>query len=240
MDGHFVNNWTFGPCLVAAVARTLRQHSAIAPPICDCHLYATAPQDWVEELQRAGASLFTFHLEALGGGQCSPQGAWPRSESVVKLTRRIREAGMAAGIALVPSTPAEAVEPYASAGDIDLVLLLSVEPGFGGQAFQRGVLPKAAYLRRRFPDLHIQMDGGIGPGETVEAAAEAGVNIVVAGSAIFGRSDERRSADDMRQTIEAMRRSLCAAGQPPDKSAGGQASGEPREGVPGGRCSVLA
>lgn len=75
----------------------------------------------LQELQRAGANVFTFHLEALGGGQRDAEGGWPRDDCVVDLARRVRASGMAAGLALVPATPAEAVEPYIAAGDIDLV-----------------------------------------------------------------------------------------------------------------------
>ena len=75
----------------------------------------------LQELQRAGANVFTFHLEALGGGQRDAEGGWPRDDRVVDLARRVRSSGMAAGLALVPATPAEAVEPYIAAGDIDLV-----------------------------------------------------------------------------------------------------------------------
>ena len=110
---------------------------------------------------------------------------------------------MRVGLALSPGTPASAAFPLADAGLVDLVLVMTVTPGFGGQPFQECELEKVRQLRARYPALDLQVDGGLAPGHTVEAAAAAGANVVVAGSSVFGAPDARVAIASLRAALEA-------------------------------------
>ncbi|KAI8473494.1 MAG: Ribulose-phosphate 3-epimerase-like protein [Monoraphidium minutum] len=194
MDGHFVPNLTLGAPVVAC----LRKHS---DAFFDCHLMVSRPADWVQDFAKAGANMFTFHLEAVADvAGLAADSAHP---AVVELAQAVRAAGMQAGIALKPATPVELVFPYVEAGLLDLVLILTVNPGFGGQKFMADAAAKCAPLRRRFPGLHIEVDGGVAP-STVDAVAAAGANVIVAGSAVF-------CADKPGDVIAALRASVEAA-----------------------------
>lgn len=169
MDGHFVPNLTLG----APIVKALRAHTGI---YLDCHLMVTDPGKWVKDFADAGASGITFHLEAV--------------EDVAGLVTSITEKGMRAGVALKPGTPAEALIPVLHAvPGISMVLVMTVEPGFGGQSFMSDMMPKVAALRKAFPELDIQVDGGLGPGVTITQAAEAGANVIVAGTSVFKAPD---------------------------------------------------
>lgn len=167
MDGHFVPNITIG----APVVKSLRSH--VPRAFLDCHLMVTNPERWVDDFAKAGASEYTFHLEATDA-----QGAGAAS----RLIEDIHSHKMRAGIAIKPKTPWEAVLPYAASAD--LVLVMTVEPGFGGQSFMRDMMPKVREIRRKFPSIDIQVDGGLDPDTVVEAAA-AGANVIVAGSSVY-------------------------------------------------------
>ncbi len=169
MDGRFVPNITVGPLVVEAVRR------ATALPL-DVHLMIVEPDRYVEDFARAGANYISIHVEA--------------SPHLHRTLTRIRELGCRAGVALNPATPLWAVEE--ALGYADFVLLMSVNPGWGGQSFIPASLERARRLRamireRNLPTL-IEMDGGIGP-ENLRDVLEGGVQIVVAGSAIFGAPD---------------------------------------------------
>lgn len=140
--------------------------------------------------------MFTFHLEAVvpDSSQLSADAAHP---AVASLARTVRDAGMRVGVALKPDTPAELVMPYLSAHMLDMVLVLTVQPGFGGQRFMPDAVHKCSLIRAAAPGLLIQVDGGITP-ETARAAAAAGANVLVAGSAIFGAQDPRAAMASMR------------------------------------------
>ncbi len=178
MDGHFVDNISFGPVLIQSV----RGNSGI---FLDVHLMITRPDHYLPRFVAAGADGITVHVEA--------------PHEVAQTLRRIRQAGLQAGLALNPATPVEAALPYLD--QIDLLLCMTVVPGFGGQAFMPAVLEKiqaAAALRAgRGLDFHIQVDGGIDP-VTAARCAAAGANVMVAGSATFG-------ADDMAAAIRQIR-----------------------------------
>lgn len=169
MDGHFVPNLSFGPPLI----RSLRPATSL---FFDAHLMVSRPADYLEDLRRAGADLITFHVEADG--------------DPAALIRAIRGLGLRAGISLKPGTPAGAVIPYLA--DLDLVLVMTVEPGFGGQRFREDMMPKLrtlADLRRSGGfSFVLQVDGGINR-ETIGTAAAAGATCFVAGSAIFRSPD---------------------------------------------------
>jgi ribulose-phosphate 3-epimerase len=170
MDGHFVPNLTFGPLVVSAIAR-------VATVPLDTHLMIENPSKYIAAFADAGAHILTIHVEAPG-------------VEVERDLRAIRDAGRYAGLSYNPDRTIEDAEPYLES--IDLLLVMSVFPGFGGQSFIETVLPgieKAASIReRRGLDFAIEIDGGINP-ETSVRARDAGADILVAGTAIFGRDD---------------------------------------------------
>ena len=180
MDNHFVPNLTLGLPVVEALLKTT------SLPV-DCHLMIEDPDRWAPAYAEAGAGSVTFHVEA--------------AAAPVRLARSLRAAGARAGMALKPATP---VEPYLDLlPELDMLLVMTVEPGFGGQGFLDVVLPKlrrcAAALRGRDDlDVWLQVDGGVSA-ETIERCAEAGADVFVAGSAVYG-------ADDPAAAVEALRR----------------------------------
>ncbi|EFN59756.1 hypothetical protein CHLNCDRAFT_48415 [Chlorella variabilis] len=185
MDGHFVPNLTLGPPIV----QSLRRHT---PAFLDCHLMVAQPARWVADFAAAGASMFTFHLEAVECGQAA----------VRQLIGAVHAAGMLCGLTIKPGTPVEQLLPYLEAGLPDMVLIMSVEPGFGGQAFQPSTMDKVRFLRSRFPDLYIEVDGGLAP-STIQQAADAGANAIVAGSAVFGAPDPGAVICQLRGAVDA-------------------------------------
>jgi ribulose-phosphate 3-epimerase len=187
MDGHFVPNLSFGPPVISSL------HAAVPAAYLDCHLMVSDPAFWVEPLRKAGASSLTFHLEST-----LPNNS-PR-----ELIGRIRSAGMKVGMVVKPGTPVEDLFPYVD--ELDLILIMTVEPGFSGQAFMPDMMSKVRALRSNFPHLNIQVDGGLAP-STVDAAAEAGANVIVAASAIFGSSDRQEVIDQLRSSVERSLRS---------------------------------
>ena len=168
MDGHFVPNLTYGP----PVIRCLRRATRLA---LDGHLMIANPARYVEEYPSAGCDSIIIHVEAV---------ADPRP-----VLEHIRRVGAVVGLALNPPTPLDRITPYLDA--VDLVLVMSVDPGFGGQGFQAQVLDKVRWLRRHGPrGLWVEVDGGLNA-ETIPAAAGAGANLLVVGSALFGAPDFR-------------------------------------------------
>jgi ribulose-phosphate 3-epimerase len=165
MDGHFVPNLTVGPPVVAS----LRRHS---PLFFDCHLMMTNPGDYLQAFRDAGADSCTVHVE-VGG--------------TTEHVREMRALGLRVGVAANPDTPFEALEPYLDR--VDLVLCMTVFPGFGGQSFMADVLPKVTQVRAavnaRRLSVDVEVDGGI-DAVTAAGAAAAGANVFVAGSAVFG------------------------------------------------------
>ncbi|KAJ9531747.1 hypothetical protein QJQ45_021892 [Haematococcus lacustris] len=192
-DGHFVPNLTIG----APVVASLRKHTSA---FLDCHLMVAHPVQWVQDFAKAGADMFTFHLEAVQPelSQLSASEAHPE---VLKVCQAVRAAGMHCGIALKPATDEALVSPYVEAGLVDLVLILTVEPGFGGQKFMADKVGKVQALRTRYPHLTIEVDGGVAP-STIEAVAAAGANAIVAGSAIFGADDPGKVIQALRQAVD--------------------------------------
>ena len=177
MDGHFVPNLTMGADMCAA----LRRH--FPETFLDAHLMVERPGEYVSMFADAGANLLSFHTEV-----CTPRR--PDGEDAEALIGRIHDAGMAAGLVVNPPTPIEAVQPWLDA--IDLVLVMSVHPGYAGQRFMPDVLAKARWLRERLgpsASARVQMDGGLSPTTAPEAIA-AGVDVLVTASALF-KSDDR-------------------------------------------------
>ena len=169
MDGVFVPNLSFGPPVIAA----MRPHTNL---FFDVHLMMQYPDRLVDAFVKAGADSINFHIES----------AAPVQETL----RRIREAGVKTALTLKPNTPAEAVFPYLD--QLDMVLVMTVEPGFGGQKFMADMMPKVTALRkeadRRGLSLSIQVDGGVNE-ETAKVAAAAGADIAVIGNAFFKAAD---------------------------------------------------
>jgi ribulose-phosphate 3-epimerase len=182
MDGHFVPNLSFGPPVIAA----LRPHSSLP---FDCHLMTTNPESYLAEFTAAGADLVTIHIEAV-----------PDPTEAAKAAAGL---GLRFGLALSPPTPLAAVEPHLEL--CDLILVMSVQPGFGGQEFDSRVLPKVEAARNWIEshglDTDIQIDGGIST-STAPAARDAGANVFVAGTAVFGAPDPAEAIRDLRRTIE--------------------------------------
>ncbi|XP_015336475.1 ribulose-phosphate 3-epimerase [Marmota marmota marmota] len=167
---HFVPNITFGHPVVESLRKQLGQD-----PFFDMHMMVSKPEQWVKPMAVAGANQYTFHLEA--------------TENPGALIKDIRENGMKVGLAIKPGTTVEYLAPWAN--QIDMALVMTVEPGFGGQKFMEDMMPKVHWLRTQFPSLDIEVDGGVGP-DTVHKCAEAGANMIVSGSAIM-RSEDPRS-----------------------------------------------
>jgi len=188
MDGHFVPNLTMGPDLCRSLRRRFPQATL------DVHLMVTDPTAYVDPFAEAGADHLTFHIEpaseayrARTGAGGGPEG---RGYDVLALAERIRAAGMTAGIAINPPTQVEAMLDVAEA--FDLILIMSVHPGFSGQSFIEVVLEKAEDLKERLrPNQRLQIDGGVNR-ETAQGARGAGVDVLVAASAIFGRPPAER------------------------------------------------
>jgi ribulose-phosphate 3-epimerase len=180
MDGHFVPNLTLGP----EFCRSLRR--ALPEAYLDVHLMVTDPSAFVEPFARAGANHLSFHVEAVP------------PDAAGRLVEWIRRLGLQAGLAINPPTPVERILPLL--GLPDLVLVMSVNPGFAGQAFIESSVEKTRAIRPRLrSDQRLQMDGGLGPANA-DAAREAGCDVLVAGSALFGRPREEWQA-----TISRMR-----------------------------------
>ncbi len=195
MDNHFVPNLTLG----LSVVRSLLLHATL--PI-DCHLMIEDPDRWAASYAEVGARNVTFHVEA--------------AAAPVRTARAIRAAGARAGLAFKPATP---IEPYADLlPELDMLLVMTVEPGFGGQAFLDVVLPKLrrarALLRGRDSlDVWLQVDGGIGP-DTIERCAEAGADVFVAGSAVFGADDPAKAVHALREQADRAAGAVSAADDP--------------------------
>ncbi|HET7522116.1 MAG TPA: ribulose-phosphate 3-epimerase [Bacillales bacterium] len=178
MDGHFVPNITMGPQVVAAV----RGRTSL--PL-DVHLMIENPDAYVADFARAGADIVSVHVEAC-----------PHLHRTLHL---IKEQGARAGVVLNPATPIEMIQHVLD--DVDLVLLMTVNPGFGGQSFIEGVLPKIRKLsdkiKKKALPVEIEVDGGINP-HTSKLCREAGTNVFVAGSAIFKERDRKFAIDAIR------------------------------------------
>ena len=182
MDNHFVPNLTIG----VAVVERLAERSRL--PL-DCHLMIEDPDRWAPAYAEVGARSVTFHVEAV--------------RAPVKLARDLRAAGARAGLALRPATP---VEPYADLlPELDMLLLMTVEPGFGGQGFLDMVLPKIRRARSLVAasggEVWLQVDGGVSA-ETIERAAQAGADVFVAGSAVYGAADPGQAVRALRAQAE--------------------------------------
>lgn len=199
MDGHFVPNITIGAPVVACVRKLFPRDGAAPVPVLDCHLMVSEPERWADAFAKAGADVFTFHIEATAGRHPADDAAADLTET---LLRRVRALGMRTGLAVKPRTPVDDALPYVERGLVDMLLVMTVEPGFGSQSFMGDMMGKVAAARTRFPALDIEVDGGL-DANTIVPAAAAGANVIVAGSAVF-----RVKADpvQLRAVIAALHR----------------------------------
>lgn len=174
MDGHFVPNISIGAPVIAAMKR-------VCSVPFDVHLMISDPYLYVDEFVKAGADILTFHVES--------------ESDTDKTIDKILDAGCKAALAVKPGTPVDTVYPYLD--KLSMVLVMTVEPGFGGQSFMESTMPKIQALREKCPDLDIQVDGGINT-DTVKIAGAAGANVFVAGSAVF-------KSDNPAQMIQTLK-----------------------------------
>jgi ribulose-phosphate 3-epimerase len=178
MDGRFVPNITLGPPVVKAVR-------AATKAVVDCHLMIVEPERYVADFANAGADIISVHVEA--------------STHLQRTLHSIRALGKRAGVVLNPHTPEDTIRYVLE--DLDLILVMSVNPGFGGQSFLPMVLPKLRNLRQMIDksgrDIDLEIDGGIGP-DNARLVTEAGANVIVAGSSVFGQKDRELALKQLR------------------------------------------
>ena len=178
MDGGFVPNISFGPAVIAA----LRKETDLP---FDVHLMIQQPLFYIPHFAKAGANLITFHVE---------------SESPVRETlQAIHKAGCRAGLVLKPGTPAQAVKEYLP--DCDLVLIMTVEPGFGGQTFMADMIPKVRAIKSWAPQMTVEVDGGINK-ETIRLCAESGADVAVAGTSVFRAPDAGKMIEELKAAAQ--------------------------------------
>ncbi|MBQ0136211.1 MAG: ribulose-phosphate 3-epimerase [Oscillospiraceae bacterium] len=180
MDGHFVPNITIGAPVLKSLKKEMNS-------IADVHLMISDPLKYVEDFAKAGADFITFHVES--------------DSDPVETIKKIREFGARPSISVKPKTPAEVIFPYLEM--VDMVLVMTVEPGFGGQSFMADMMPKVKTIReecerRGLHDMYIEVDGGIDT-NTISVAAEAGANAFVSGSAIFKAPDAKVIISELKE-----------------------------------------
>lgn len=179
MDGDFVPNISFGP----AVIKSMRKYTSLP---FDVHLMIQNPNRYIEEFAKAGADIITFHVEA--------------EKDIPQTIQKIKSFGVKPGLVIKPNTRAEAVFPYLK--DIYMVLIMTVEPGFGGQVFMEDMMPKVTaiknYTNKINPNLLIEADGGINL-ETIPIAAKYGVDICVAGTSVFKNTNTGKAIEDLKK-----------------------------------------
>lgn len=181
MDGHFVPNISFGIPVIASLRKVTELYF-------DCHLMTTNPDAYVSELAEAGADLVTMHIEVI--------------PDPTQAAQRARDHDLDFGLVCNPATPFEGIAPFAELCNV--ILIMAVEPGFGGQSFMPEVLAKVEaareWVENRGLATDIQIDGGITP-ETARQAAEAGANVFVAGTAVFGADDPADAMEEIRRAV---------------------------------------
>ncbi|KAK6201650.1 D-ribulose-5-phosphate 3 epimerase [Scheffersomyces amazonensis] len=183
MDGHFVPNISFGAPIITSLRKVFPRDGP-NPVFFDCHMMVADPERWVKDVAEAGGDGYTFHFEA--------------TNDPLKVIKTIKEHGLKVGVAVKPGTPVESLFPIIE--HIDLGLVMTVEPGFGGQKFMPDMMPKVKLLREKYPHLNIQVDGGLGK-ETIDAAATAGANVIVAGTSVFKADIPKDVIDHLKSEV---------------------------------------
>ncbi|XP_038222925.1 ribulose-phosphate 3-epimerase [Zerene cesonia] len=179
MDGQFVPNLTFGHPVVKCLRNRIKD------AFFETHMMVSNPEQWISPMADAGVNQYTFHIEPVN--------------NVEDICRKIKESGMKVGVAIKPGTPVSEVEKYISVAD--MVLIMTVEPGFGGQKFMEDQMEKVRYLRDQYPLLDIEVDGGVGPA-TIGCCASAGANMIVSGTAVIGSKDQAATIKLLRDTVQ--------------------------------------
>ncbi|XP_023337473.1 ribulose-phosphate 3-epimerase [Eurytemora carolleeae] len=180
MDGHFVPNLTFGHPVVKCLRPKLPN------VFFDMHMMVAKPEQWVSPMSDAGADQFTFHIET--------------TQEPASLCRKIRESGMKVGVGIKPGTPVSSVMEWVDQDMVDMVLIMTVEPGFGGQSFMENMMGKVSELRSKYPSLDIEVDGGVGPA-TIHHCAQAGANMIVSGTAVVNAQDPAAVIKQLRDAV---------------------------------------
>lgn len=180
MDGRFVPNFTFGALLVKSIRKCSNM-------FYDCHLMVEKPRDFIDDFYKAGADNITVHYEALG-------------EETGEVLDYIKGLGIKAGLSISPDTPVEVVKPYLD--KVDMILIMSVYPGFGGQKFIAESLNRIAAVREMTKgyDIDIEVDGGVYE-ENIKTVVDAGANVIVAGSAVFGKENIALAAQKLCEAV---------------------------------------
>jgi ribulose-phosphate 3-epimerase len=182
MDGHFVPNLTLGH----PVIKCLRKN--IPNVYFDAHMMVAKPEQWIQEMAGAGVNQYTFHIEST------------TRENIPDLIRKIKEADMKVGLGIKPKTDVNVLTDFID--DIDVVLIMTVEPGFGGQKFMGDMMEKIRWLRKTYPQLvNIEVDGGVNM-KTIEECAQAGANMIVSGSALMESKQPNKDIKQMREMID--------------------------------------
>ncbi|KAI9806674.1 MAG: hypothetical protein M1825_006131 [Sarcosagium campestre] len=215
MDGHFVPNITFGAPVVTKIrSHVARPKTANGKGTFDCHMMISEPKKWVKEFKEAGCDLYCFHYEAAVNSTAAeaPAEQSAKTTSPKEMIAYIHAQGILAGIAIKPDTSVDVLwdilDNASNPTEIpDMVLVMTVHPGFGGQKFMASELPKVQALRQRYPELNIEVDGGLGPA-TIDQAADAGANVIVAGSAVFGAEDPAQVIKLLREAVDGRRNRL--------------------------------
>ena len=178
MDGHFVPNISFGMPVIKCIR-----------PVCglffDVHIMISQPQKYIADLKKSGADLVTFHVEAEG--------------DPAETIRMIHAEGMKAGISVKPGTPVEVLAPYLE--EVELVLVMTVEPGFGGQTFMADMMPKVRAIKSWAPQMTVEVDGGINK-ETIRLCAESGADVAVAGTSVFRAPDAGKMMEELKAAAQ--------------------------------------
>lgn len=199
MDGHFVPNISFGAPIVEALRKNYPNQ------YLDVHLMVSEPEKWIKPMKLAGASSYTFHTEAVSDNP----------SKICEILSKIKTEGMDAGISLKPGTSVDValeclnqtLEANPSSATINQILIMTVEPGFGGQSFMLEMMEKVKKVRdwaktNNRHDLIIQVDGGVKPGETAKASAESGANYFVSGSGVVKAKCRKSAIDSMKNDLE--------------------------------------
>ncbi|KAF9819931.1 hypothetical protein IEO21_01792 [Rhodonia placenta] len=185
---HFVPNITMGAPILACVSK------GVPGIFMDCHMMVSQPEKWVNDIADAGGKLYCFHIEA--------------TSDPISLINSIHERKMKAGVAISPDTPSTAITDEIGEA-ADMLLVMTVYPGRGGQKFLERCVPKVAELRARFPDKDIEVDGGVGP-KTIDQCADAGSNVIVAGTAIFNATEPEQVIALLKQSVDTAQARVAA------------------------------
>ncbi|KIP12498.1 hypothetical protein PHLGIDRAFT_20963 [Phlebiopsis gigantea 11061_1 CR5-6] len=191
MGDHFVPNITMGAPVLSCISK------GVPGIFMDCHMMVSEPEKWVNDIADAGGALYCFHLEA--------------TADPLSLIHSIHERKMRAGVAISPDTPSDAISEEVGEA-ADMLLVMTVYPGRGGQKFLDRCVPKVTELRSRFPDKDIEVDGGVGP-KTIDICANAGSNVIVAGTAIFNDASPDKVIQVLKDAVNTAQSRIAAGEQ---------------------------